>query len=205
MLGYAQGEKQYLSGIFKAEKFILTEQVPDTVTMTFNKTEYLRFFYHSIKLKHYKWRSFIDSGNPLIYALMSKMDYDKKEIVRVKADFLRLVLKSERNPARKSLLIEFVENYVRLNANALKEFKTLITTTPELKEIKKMVTVYEEEGIRKGILENARNAVLEALEVKFGDVPYPIKEKIRYCDDLRKLKRAHRDAILIDAIEKFSI
>jgi hypothetical protein len=181
--------------------------------MTFNKTEYLRFFYHSIKLKHYKWRSFIDSGNPLIYALMSKMDYDKKDIARVKADFLRLVLKSERNPARKSLLVEFVENYVRLNECDLKEFNTLITTTPELKEIKKMVTVYEEEGIRKGIqkgrlegrLEIARNAVLEALEVKFGVVPYTIKEKIRYCDDLHGLKRAHRNAILIDDIEKFSI
>jgi len=105
----------------------------------------------------------------------------------------------------------------------------LITTTPELKEMKKMVTVYEEEGIRKGRregiqkgiqkgrregiregrlegrLEIARNAVLEALEVKFGVVPYTIKEKIRYCDDLRGLKRAHRNAILIDDIEKFSI
>jgi hypothetical protein len=73
-----------------------------------------------------------------------------------------------------------------------------------------MVTVYEDEGIRKGIqkgrLENARNAaVLEALEVKFGDLPYPIKEKIHYCDDLRGLKQPLRNAILIDDIEKFSI
>ena len=197
------------------------KEVPDTYTMDFKGTEYLRFFYHSIKLKHYNWRSFIDSGNPLIYALMAKMDYDEKEVVRVKADFLRLVLKAERNPARKSLLVEFVENYVRLNEDALEEFKTLITAAPELKEIEKMVTVYEEQGIRKGIqkgiqkgrlegrregrLENARNAVLEALEVKFGDIPYPIKEKVRFCDDLRRLKRAHRDAILVDDIAKFSI
>jgi hypothetical protein len=69
--------------------------------------------------------------------MMTKMGYDKKVIVRVKADFLRLVLKSERNPARKSLLIEFVENYVRLNGNALKEFKTLIIPVKKLDVILK--------------------------------------------------------------------
>jgi len=195
--------------------------VPDSYTMRFKNTEYLRFFYHSIKLKHYNWREFIGSGNPLIYALMAKMDYDKKDIVRLKADFLRLILKAERDIAKKSLLLEFIESYIKLNSKEMKEFDKLITVDENLKEITEMITVYEERGIEKGLkkgiqkgrlegrlegrLQNAKNAVLEALEVKFGTVPYPIKEKVLYCDDLNKLKQALRTAILIDSISKFSI
>jgi predicted transposase/invertase (TIGR01784 family) len=189
------------------------KEVPDTYSMNFKGTEYLRFFYHSIKLKHYNWREFIQSGNPLIYALMAKMDYDKKEIVRLKADFLRLVLNAERNQVRRSLLVEFIENYVILKDRDLKEFNTLITTAPELKEIKKMVTVYEEKGMQKGMqkgmlegrLETTRNAILEVLEVKFSAVPYLIKESVLNCSDLKKLRQAHRNAILLDDIDKFSL
>jgi hypothetical protein len=187
--------------------------VPDTYSMCFKNTEYLRFFYHSIKLKHYNWREFIDSGNPLIYALMAKMDYDNKDIVRLKADFFRLILKAEKDMAKKSLLLEFIESYITLNNKEMKEFDKLITVDENLKEITEMITVYEERGIEKGlrkgrlegILQNAKNAVLEALEVKFGTVPYPIKEKVLNCNDLNKLKQAHKTAILIDSISKFSI
>ena len=92
-----------------------------------------------------------------------------------------------------------------------------------------MVTVYEERGIQKGIqkgmqkgmqkgiqkgiqkglqkgsITTAQSDVIEVLEVKFGNVPYPIKEKILYCDDLQKLKQALRTAILLDDINKFKI
>ncbi|MDZ7616032.1 MAG: hypothetical protein U1E05_03450, partial [Patescibacteria group bacterium] len=47
--------------------------------------------YHLIKLKHLDYRNFIDSGNPLAFALMAKMDYNRKEQVRLKADFLRWI------------------------------------------------------------------------------------------------------------------
>jgi predicted transposase/invertase (TIGR01784 family) len=154
------------------------KSVPDTFTMKFKDTEYLRFFYHSIKLKHYNWRTFVNSGNPLIYALMAKMDYNKNDIVRLKADFLRLVLNAEKNIARRSLLIEFIENYITLKAQELKEFRKVITSRPELKEVEKMITVYEKIGIQKGEkigiekgeLKTAREDILEALELKFRRV-----------------------------------
>jgi predicted transposase YdaD len=107
----------------------------------------------------------------------------------------------------------------------MKEFDKLITVDENLKEITEMITVYEERGIEKGlqkgieqgmqqgmqkgrqegILETARNLVLEALEVKFGTIPYSIKEKVLYCNDLNRLKQALRTAILIDSISKFTI
>ena len=50
----------------------------------------------------------------------------------------------------------------------MKEFDKLITVDENLKEITEMITVYEEcgieKGMQKGILQNAKNAVLEALD-----------------------------------------
>jgi hypothetical protein len=176
--------------------------VPNTFTMQFKDTQYLRFFFHSIKLKHYNWRKFIDSKNPLIYALMAKMDYNKNDIVRLKADFLRLVLNAEKNIARRSLLIEFIETYIILNKGQEKQFEEIISQ-PKLKEVRKMVTVYEKRGIQKGELKTAREVLLDVLELKFRKIPYSIKQKIKRCNNLQRLKQAHREAVLIDRIEDF--
>jgi hypothetical protein len=40
---------------------------------------------------------------------MAKMNYSRRERVRLKADFLRLILGSGIDPARQSVLVEFVE------------------------------------------------------------------------------------------------
>jgi len=187
--------------------------VSDTFLIKFNDIEYVRFFYHQFKLKHLNWKSYIDSNNPLIYALMAKMDYDKSDIVRLKTDFLRLVLQSEKNEARRQVLVEFIENYVILKEDELEKFTAIVESRQELKEIKKMVTVYEQKGRIEGRVQGqvegsittAQSDVIEVLEVKFGNVPYPIKEKILYCDDLQKLRQAHRNAILLNDINKFKI
>ncbi|MDZ7619941.1 MAG: hypothetical protein U1E05_23315 [Patescibacteria group bacterium] len=43
-----------------------------------------------IKLKHLNCRSYIDLGNPLAFALTAKMDYNRKEQVRLKSLLLQL-------------------------------------------------------------------------------------------------------------------
>ena len=200
-------------------------EVPDTFIMSFKNREYLRFNFHAFKLKHMKWKDYVDSNNPLIYALMAKMEYDRRDIVRLKTDFLRLVLKSEKNPARRQVLVEFIENYIILRDDELEKFTNLIETKQEFREIKEMITVYEERGILKGIqegiqegiregiregiekgrLEIARNDVIEVLELKFGKTPDQIREKILKCNDLHKLKNALKTAILAADINEFQI
>ena len=61
------------------------------------------------------------------------------------------------------------------------------------------------EGWAEGNIEMAQSAVIEVLEVKFSNIPYSIKEKILYCHDLEKLRQAHRNAILLNDINKFKI
>ena len=112
----------------------------------------VRFEYHCVKLRSINYREFLNSRNPLAFALMAKMDYNRKEQARMKADFLRLILGCPVDPARKSLLVEFLETYVPLIGEELSHFEQLIQTEKQYAEVEQMVTVYEQRGIDKGML-----------------------------------------------------
>lgn len=58
------------------------------------------------------------------------------------------------------------------------------------------------QGISRGQLENAREAVLDILEVRFGKLAAAIQEKVNSCTDLRKLKKVLRQAVLIGSPEE---
>ena len=62
-----------------------------------------------------------------------------------------------------------------------------------------------EQGRTRGQLEKAREAVLEVLEVRFGNVPFRVKEEVIRCNDLDRLNKALRHALLIAAIDEFEL
>lgn len=61
------------------------------------------------------------------------------------------------------------------------------------------------QGISRGQLENAREAVLDILEVRFGQLTAVIQEKVNSCTDLRKLKKILRQAVLIGSPEELDL
>ena len=111
----------------------------------------LRFAYHLVKLKSLDYKEYLNSQNPLAFALMAKMNYNRKDQVRMKADFLRLILGSRVDPARQSVLVDFVETYLPLIGEELERFEQLIQNDDQYAEVEQMVTVYEQRGIDKGI------------------------------------------------------
>jgi hypothetical protein len=137
-----------------------------------------------IKLKNLDYRQFLDSNNPLAYALMAKMNYNRRERVRLKADVLRLILASPVDPARRSLLVEFVETYLRLVEAERVEFQQLVHSDPSYAKVQQMITVYEEQGIQKGKQED----LLLLLEKKFGKLDDAVKQRIRQIDSPKKLE-----------------
>ena len=62
--------------------------IPSYFELKFTPQSGVRFDYHLIKLSHLDYRRFLESKNPLAYALMAKMKYSRRERVRLKADFL---------------------------------------------------------------------------------------------------------------------
>ena len=124
--------------------------VPDYFELSLAGKKFMRFEYHLVKLKNLDYRQFLESNNPLAYGLMAKMEYNRKDRVRLKADFLRWILACPIDPARQSLLVEFVETYVALADDEQAEFQQFVRNDPEYTQVQQMITTYEQKGSRKG-------------------------------------------------------
>ncbi|MEN9285858.1 MAG: hypothetical protein RLZZ179_3351 [Verrucomicrobiota bacterium] len=61
-----------------------------------------------------------------------------------------------------------------------------------------------QEGERKGSVATGRQAVLEALEIRFGPVPEGLRESIAAIDDPARLRVLHRTAIVSESMEAFA-
>jgi hypothetical protein len=158
--------------------------VPDDFELSLAGKRFVRFQYYLIKLKSLDYRQFLDSNNPLAFGLMAKMDYNWKERVRLKADFLRLVLASPVDPARQSLLVEFVETYLALAEPEQAEFEQIVAGNPQYTQVEQMITAYEKKGIEKGKQED----LILLLEKKFGKLSAARRRKIRRIESTEQLE-----------------
>jgi hypothetical protein len=60
-----------------------------------------------------------------------------------------------------------------------------------------------EEGRQEGSLVQARESVIEALEIRFGEVSNDLRQRITALDNLRTLKAQHRRAITVPSLDQF--
>lgn len=194
--------------------------VANTFELSVAGKNFVRFEYHMFKLSSMNYRSFIASQNPLAYALMAKMDYNRQEQVRMKADFLRLILGSPVDPARKSLLVEFVETYVPLVGDELAAFEHLIHTEQQYEEVEQMVTVYEqrgidqgieqgiergiEQGVEIGVEQGKRTLLLQLLRKKFGVLPPELETAINVIELPDQLDRMSLTVLDATSLEEFT-
>ena len=77
------------------------------------------------------------------------------------------------------------------------------------------VSIFERVGIQKGLeqgrqegrqegqLRAARKSVLQALKVRFGEVPLAVLNRIEAEKDLEELEALHRKAIVVGALGEF--
>ncbi|MDU9050030.1 MAG: hypothetical protein Q3M30_14370 [Candidatus Electrothrix sp. Rat3] len=93
--------------------------------------------------------------------------------------------------------------------NALEQFEEgrkmpYVTSTERIAREEGMMQGITQ-GISRGQLENAREAVLDILEVRFGQLAAAMQEKINSCADLRKLKKVLRQAVLIKSPDELDL
>ena len=172
--------------------------IPDTYEIRLRDRAYVSYRYHLIKLKHLDYRQFLASNNPLAFALMAKMRYTRGERVRLKADFLRLILGAKVNPARRSILLDFVESYMQLASREARAFGELVAREPDYRRVQRMITTYEKRGLerglekgitrglRKGHVEGKQETLLLLLGKKFGALDPAVERKVR------RIRSAHR-------------
>jgi hypothetical protein len=66
------------------------------------------------------------------------------------------------------------------------------------------ITSVERLARQEGIIQKGREVILEVLEVRFGEVPPQIVQKVNFIEDPATLKTLLREAIAIGAIEQFA-
>jgi len=60
-----------------------------------------------------------------------------------------------------------------------------------------------ERGVTEGIVQKGREVILEVLEVKFGEIPTEVIQKVNEIEDPTLLKTLHRQAIALGSLEQF--
>jgi hypothetical protein len=69
------------------------------------------------------------------------------------------------------------------------------------------ITLFQElgrqEGRQEGSLAQARESVIEALEIRFGEISADLRERINALDNLRTLKAQLRRAIKVPSLDQF--
>ena len=59
-----------------------------------------------------------------------------------------------------------------------------------------------QEGIQKGILQGAVDLLRQSLEVRFGEVPASLLEKIQQCQDVDVLRAIHKQVLTVGSLDE---
>jgi hypothetical protein len=137
----------------------------------------VHFTYSAVGLPDMEADDYLTSDSPLACALSALMRVSKSGKAAQKYVSLRLIAGSGMDDARKMLLANVVETYLMLNTEEKTTFEQL-AAQPEAKEVREMISVYEERGIEKGITKGKRDMLLRMMAVKFGSLPNDVHLKL---------------------------
>jgi hypothetical protein len=146
----------------------------------------LRFEYWRVGVSDLPAEEYLQSNNPLAYGLAALMRPGERHPAELKVECLLRIARALMDEARKALLVNCVETYLQLDAREQALYEELVEQ-PKQKEVKEMLTVYEQRGItigeQRGIAIGAvrgkRDATLRLLRKKFGALPKAVESRIQ--------------------------
>ena len=173
-------------------------------------------FYHEmrfpiVKLLDYRerWEALEQSDNPFSVVVMVHLKAqetreDVGEGFRWKLRLTRMLY--ERGYSREGVLglYRFIDWIISLPEDLEEAYHEEIIKEEEAKRMP-YITTAERIGMRKGMLEEAREMVLEALEERVGVVSPDISERIRGMEDREVLRRLLRLAVRVGSLEEFGM
>jgi len=169
----------------------------------------VRFWFPTVKLLDYRdrWAELEASPNPFAVVVMAHL---KAQETRGKGEerkrwkwYLTWRL-YERGYARADVLnlFRFIDWVMRLPEELEASFWQEVEPYEEERRMR-YVTSVERIGMKKGILKTAREAVVDALEVRFGGAPPSVVEVINGMEGPSLLKSLLRSAIALNSLEEF--
>jgi predicted transposase YdaD len=129
----------------------------------------LQFDFCKIQLKAIPWRQYLNSGNPLAAALLSKLDYQPTERMQVKLEFLRLLTKMRIDPARMELITVFFDSYLALTADEERVLQEKLPEELAPEEVKRVMEITTSWHL-KGRQEGRQELLLRMLKKRLGSL-----------------------------------
>src|SRR5690625_3312590 len=122
----------------------------DEFRITIDDLDVLKFQYLTLHLRKTNWRDFIRKENPVSAALLSKMGYHKRERVKVKIEFFRILTKLKIDLEKRDILVDFFQTYLRLNEQEEAILVEEVRKLEDAEETLKIPNVYVERGRKLG-------------------------------------------------------
>jgi hypothetical protein len=166
-----------------------------------------------VKLVDYetRWEALEESRNPFAVMVMAHLKAqatrrDPEERLQWKI----LVVKGlyERGYRREEILelFRFVDWLLALPKELERGFKEALTQYEEAQKMPYITSIERlgiEQGIQQGILQNAREDVLDILETRFAGIPQSVVEAVNRIENPAILKILLKRAIIVGSLEEF--
>src|SRR5690625_991614 len=136
----------------------------DHFTIDFGDITILQFNYLTLHVRKQNWHQFIKQENPVSAALLSKMDYNKKERIQVKLEFFKILARLKFDMQKEKLLVGFFESYLTLNEEEEATFMKEARKLDNAEEVLEITVSYEEKGREKGREEGLEEGLEEGIE-----------------------------------------
>lgn len=169
----------------------------------------LEFRYRVYKILEYSDEELEKSENPfalVVLAAKRNLESRKDEEKRFafKRELMRLLLGKGYDRKKVIQIFRFLDGVLAL-PDEMKE--QLIYEEFHREEVKGMpyITSWERIAMRKGMLENAREMVLEVLEEQFGEVPEDVRKAVVAIENKDELKTLCRQAVRVSSLGEFQL
>lgn len=156
----------------------------------------LRFRFLKLELKRHNWRDYIRTDNPAAAALLSKMGYRPEEKVRLKLEFLRMLLRLRLDPARTTLIAGFFDTYLKLDPFEKQQFQSELDRLDreELNAMIELTTSWHEEGWNEGFIHGKQEGKEEGKQE--GKLEDRLEEKLAVAENM--LRKNLPDTLIAD-------
>ena len=169
----------YPVALFSFDKPLREES--DHYEVVFPNKTVLRFEYTTIQLNRLPWRSFITKLNPVVTALLVKMNIEPRDRPRVLMECARMLATLKLDPARAELIWTFADSYLKLTAEEMRQYEREVAKlAPDEKEatMQLMSTIRREgmqegleQGMQQGMHEGKVALVSRQIVRRFGPAP----------------------------------
>jgi hypothetical protein len=169
----------------------------------------VRFEHDAIGLPGLDAERYLATGNPLAFAFAAQMRRGDWSKARLKSECLSRIAHCAVDAARKSLLVNWVQTYLRLSDPEQKEFDALVQASPFAEEVKTMLLTYSgeliQQGIQQGIQQAKRDVLLTLLQTKFGQLPSDISQQVLAIDRIEEVDQLLRQILTATSLEEMGL